>query len=272
VPLKGFLPDLVSYVDRAASSRTRIAFGPFAFDDQSVDQSEQLLHLSHPFFAAVLTMMERDDRGKAWGFWRLSPNTRSRPEVYVRFDFVISADLEGVREQVATYGTLPSLRRRADAALAVEHRVVWVDRHGSIVTDAALLSELDRPYRPSERGGRDLNLRPERWQLVGARIEVDDWEALVLELRRRAEAAVRADQALIARCDAAAAAIKGDAEHTTAILRARALLLDESRRAAAVREIALEQQVASSLSQGVRRPRFRVDSAGAIFLGSSPLQ
>jgi hypothetical protein len=150
--------------------------------------------------------------------------------------------------------------------------VVWVDRHGSVVTDPAILAQLDRPYRPSDRGGPDLNLRPERWRLAGERTEVDDWQELVFELRRRAEAAVRADPEFVARCAAGAASVERDAERTIGILRARALLLDAPRRAAAGREIEFEERLAAALSEGARQPMFRVDSAGAMFLCSSPLE
>jgi ATP-dependent helicase HepA len=273
VPIGEFLPELLPYVGRGeATDRGQVAFGPFSFDEQNVDDEDLLLHLSHPFFATVLAAMERDDRGRAWGIWRLSPNRQSHPDIFVRFDFRISVDLRWVQPLVDAYGTLPSLRRRADAALPVEHRVVWIDRYGSLVTALEVLTELNQPYRPAKQGGPDLNLRPERWSLALELGDLSDWQALVIELRRRAEAAVRLDREFVARCATAAAKIEGDTERTVAILRARESLLDGPRRAVASAEISREQDFANAMCQGTREPSLRVDSAGAMFICSSPLQ
>lgn len=274
VPLLEAATRFAACIDRdpvARRSRTELPFQPVTFERASAERDGRigLLRVGHPFVEALEELVRADDRGAAFAMWRHMPGTQSHPRAYFRFDFVVEADVTRAREVAAGQaGAVEALRRRADEAFPVEYRTVWLDSDLDAVRDDRLLATLTLPYAQEERtgGGKDTNLRLERWSKVDALVNLGDWGGLCARAREAAERLLRAEGAFADRCRRHERELREGAEAVDDRLRSRIACLVGPARDAEERAADFEMAVAESLALGVRSPSLRVDSAGAIFL------
>lgn len=236
-----------------------------------------LLRYGDPLISGMAALTAADDRGRAFAMWRFVPNHIGDPlaDFYFRFDFILEADTAAVIGVLAAHGRDTSaaraaVRRRGDMALAPFYRSIWLDRELNPVQDEALLAHLGRPYnvKPDRTGAFDLNLNPKRWQhLLQLQLpELSYWRELCGKARSVAEDVLRADLELIASLNRAEhRAVRVD-QGRLGQLRARA-------RTATIEgendELAFEEELAAKLRAGVRVPRVRLDTIGAVFISAS---
>jgi ATP-dependent helicase HepA len=272
VPLSPLQRGAKQWIKSRHPERTRTDirhdFGPFVFvaSDQSEDSS--LLGLGHPFFDTVFECMRADDRSRSWAMWRHEPHINGY-EFYIRFDFSIEASLKDLTPIARRWKTGASLRRRADSVLPVEHRTVWMDIEGTVITERNLLTVLERPYARDSVG--DKNLNAERWMVANRHVPVGDWGARILRLRRELEQSVRGEEAFQRRCKAAEDRITAMEQHATRILRSRAAHVSGPEREALEDAIRFESELGEGLRKGVQTPVLRVDNVGAILLAPAAL-
>jgi ATP-dependent helicase HepA len=271
VPLPAHDKSLRRWLDAEVSERNfegvRSAYGPFVFDPDEDSEQASLLGVGHPFFDAIFSGMQADDRSRSWSFWRLHPGI-TVPEVYLCFDISIEAGLTTLLPLARRWKTLSSLRRHADDLFPVEHRKTWVDIDGVAVGKSAIAEILARPY---DKTAGDENLNRERWALANQQLSLQDWGARVTTLRAGFEESVRAEPALLRKCKAAEARALRAEEQTVRILRSRAAHSDPRGRHAIDRAIEVERALGDALRRGVRAPDIRFDNAGVVILAPMAL-
>ncbi|MEU6798690.1 protein DpdE [Nonomuraea wenchangensis] len=120
----------------------------------------RLFRIGQPFVDLLAQATVIDDRGQASAFFRRARLGSAEPQVYVRFDYLVEADVTEVLAMAGGSGDAElALRRQADRILAPFLRHVWLAANGRAVTDPRLLALLEKPYDPHNG---DLNLNSDR--------------------------------------------------------------------------------------------------------------
>jgi ATP-dependent helicase HepA len=229
-----------------------------------------------PFVAGITEVTQADDRGRTFAMWRYLPGYRANlvADLHFRFDFVVEADIAAAVSVLKARGvgggaSTAAARRRADMALPPFFKTVWLNTELLPICDQDKLDALERPYTPDGVGAaaHDLNLNAQRWRRL-SRLdipELENWPALCAEARKRAEAILQARYDLterLERADRRAAQV----EHgRLGQLRARARV-EASSAGDPVADLQLEEALSAALRSGIRSPRIRVDSIGAVFV------
>ncbi|GEO12615.1 protein DpdE [Microvirga aerophila] len=273
--------DVVSNSHRARAIRTI----PYTFRRRTAltrgarNAGVGLLRYGDPFIAGMTAITEADDRGRSFAMWRFVPGYKSHQsaDIFLRFDFVVEADLELAHNVLDRFGrnqsaSTAAIRRRGDMALPPFFKTVWLTQEFEPVEDPALLEVLTRPYvpEPQDAGGRDFNLNARRWESV-RRLnipELDYWSEFCSKARIEAEVALR---------------IQGDLTDKLAMAERRAATVDHGRlgqlRARIQNdaigdtpehsELLFEEALSAALRDGIRAPHVRVDTIGAVFLSNN---
>jgi ATP-dependent helicase HepA len=167
-----------------------------------------------------------------------------------------------------------ALRRRADEAFPVSYRTVWLTSDLEEVNDPELLAVLSQPYSKWVRtdGGRDLNLRSERWERAALLLSIGDWSELCLKARKSAEDKLRNGIELRSNCERHAARVRDSAANIANALSSRVGGLSGAVRRVEDRMAKMEAMLAEGLIAGIQNPVMRVDSAGVIVISGVPLE
>jgi len=259
---------------RGGRERATLPMEPATFQ-RAVSETRHvgLLRIGHPFVDAMEAFVRSDDRGAAFAMWRYVPRSVKVPRLYLRFAFVIEADLSLLPEALADHLSMASLRRRVDQAFPVQYRTLWLNGDLEVVKNPRALEVLQRPYRKDRQhdGSHDLNLRHERWSAVDRLVPVPDWSDLCRRARQAAEACLMNDPSLVDVCRRHAASTLAAAMRVDEALKSRMARLSGASRAAEERAAWIEMEVGRGLAMGIERPSLRVDSIGAVYLASQPL-
>ncbi|WP_437763396.1 protein DpdE [Sorangium sp. So ce281] len=276
LPLLEVLDRFDRCLDREAGgtrSRSEVPLKPCTFVRAvAQDEGVGLMRIGHPLVDATESLVRADDRGAAFAMWRHVPGWSGAPALFFRFDFVVEADVSLARAVLAGTDSAPeALRRRADETFPVEYRSIWLDVMLAEVRDPRVLDHLERPYQALTKGGRDLNLRPDRWSAVDAAVPVTDWGELCVRARTAAERALRGTPGFVERCQTAAARVRVAGVAVEDQLHSRIARLSGAARASEEAAIELERQLIRALAAGVTTPLVRLDAVGAVYLASSVL-
>lgn len=285
IPLPVFMAHCADALDLDLSSRGSrvIRTIPYTFRRRTALSRKArangvgLLRYGDPLMRGMTALTEADDRGRSFAMWRFAPDHVGDPltDIYFRFDFVLEADVASAAKILGEFGRNTSaagaaIRRRGDMALPPFYRSVWLDRELGLVTDPALLVLLARPYRvePEHKGALDLNLNARRWQrLLQLRLpELAHWSDLCHKARAAAENALRGAPDLIDRLAKAELRASRMSRRRLGQLQARARA---GASAGEDSELAFEEQFAAALREGIRVPKIRVDTIGAVFVSAS---
>lgn len=236
-----------------------------------------LLRYGDVLISGMTTLTEGDDRGRSFAMWRFAPGHSGDPvaDIYFRFDFILEADVSQAVRVLAdhdrdTSAARAAVHRRGDMALTPAHRSIWLDRELATVDDAVLLCRLGRAYsvEPDVDGAVDINLNAQRWRrLMKLQLpEITYWSELCGKARDAAEAALRTDSDLIvALAQAEQRAARVDHGRLGQLrARVRSAIVSEGEE-----ELTFEEELAAALRSGIRAPRVRVDTIGAVFLSGS---
>jgi ATP-dependent helicase HepA len=191
----------------------------------------------------------------------------------LRFDFVIEADVfRGRVERVSV--SAAALRRRADEAFPVRYCTIWLTSDLEEVTTAELLTLLSQPYSkwPRPDGGRDVNLRSERWDRAVGRVAMGDWSELCGKARKEAEKLIRNRTEFRTECDRYASRVRDSAATIANAFSSRKARLSGAVQQAEERMAKMEAELAEALVAGIQDPRMRVDSAGVVVISGEPLE
>jgi ATP-dependent helicase HepA len=278
LPLRNTIESFQECVDRQAATTwiAGVPLQPVTLDRAIAETAHiPLLRVGHPFMQALEALIRSDDRGTAFAVWRYMPNLPGIPQGVFRFDFVIEADLgafDFTGPLVVT--SKPALRRRADEAFPVDYRTVWLTSDLEEIKDPNLLTILARPYSklPRQDGGRDLNLRSERWDYAAKLASLGDWSALCSRVRQAAERRIRDTPEFQLRCERYASRVRESAASIANAFSSRIGRLSGAARRAEEEMAITESRLAEALVAGIKCPEVRVDSAGVVFLSAVPLE
>ena len=232
-----------------------------------------LLRVGHPFLQALESLVRSDDRGMAFAMWRYVPEWRDAAQPILRFDFVIEADVyAGKADRVPVSSAV--LRRRADASFPVRYRTVWLTTDLEEVTEPQLLTLLSQPYSKWSRsdGGRDFNLRSERWDRAAQLVSIGDWSELCVKARSRAEGLIRNGAEFRMQCYRHASRVRDSAATTANAFSSRKARLPDAVRQSEERMEEMEAKLAEALIDGIQHPAMRVDSAGVVVISGESLE
>jgi ATP-dependent helicase HepA len=257
------------------ASSFRLPVHPITFDRTIAERAHVgLLRVGHPFMQALESLVRTDDRGTAFALWRYIPKLVRTPCIFFRFDFLIEADLTPVRQaDNSLMNGKQALRRRADEAFPPIYRTIWLTSDLEEVKSSKLLAVLNLPYTKFVRreGGKDVSLRPERWDLAAALVSFGDWQELCVRARQVAERILCGDNVFQRDCMECAVRIRNSAANLTNVFSSRIARLSGTARQAEERMASLESTVSEGIARGVAEPAIRVDSAGIVILASTPL-
>lgn len=230
-----------------------------------------LLRVGHPFIEALHEQMRVDDRGTSYVMWRCAPDLLPKdtePLLFLRFDFVIEADLAPVVRSLA-HGTAPeTIRRRADAAFPVQYTTVWLDRDLNHLIDEQLLRLLEAQYvkDPRPDGRIDLNVTPERWPAVERLISVSDWRDFCHRGAGAAQTYLRNASVFGELRASAARRLRANVAAARDIMKSRLAKLEGTAKDAEARAASTEWEIDEALIHGIDAPAIRIDAAGAVIL------
>jgi ATP-dependent helicase HepA len=292
VSVTEFAPRFASTMDRSAPDfkPTSPVTYPYSFRRKSALSADarehhvRLLRAGDVFVDGLEEFTRLDDRGRIYAFWRNAKDyvsaSTTNVDVYFCVHVVIQADVRPAVDAMA--GTVAErslfsapLLRRADAILPPMDNVIWLDSAHRVV-DGSFVDRWLRPeYNKDDNtlGGRDTNLRTDRWDAVRARgiPEMERWQEMPL---RVADEALKRSmenprtQKIIAQ--ASGAAREAWARRGAQLLSRLANLKDTARtqeELAAVRE----RGVNLALIRGISAPIGHVDSIGAVFISPDDL-
>lgn len=263
-------------VDREAllGWRAGAPLEPMTFDRVTAETKHvSLLRVGHPFMQSLEALIRSDDRGAAFAMWRYVPGWLDAAQPIFRFDFVIEADIHAFNPDLVAISET-ALRRRADDAFPPSYRTVWLTSDLEEVKDPKLLDVLSQPYSkwPRTDGGRDLNLRSERWERAVPRLPIGDWSELCTKARKSAEEKLRDGVELRSNCERYAARVRYSAVNIANAFSSRIARLSGPVRRAEEQMARMEATLVEGLITGIQNPAMRVDSAGIIVISGVPLE
>jgi ATP-dependent helicase HepA len=277
VPLSKTLMKFGQSVDANGlkSGAARIPFKPITFE-RSVAEEEvvEVLRVGHPFLDALESEVRCDDRGAAFALWRYIPRFVSTPRIFLRFDFLIEANLELVwRLDESLVGSQRELRRLADESFPVAYKTIWLTSDLEEVKNSNLIELIARPYsrHPRPNGSMDVNIRLERWDRAATLASLSDWEGLCTRSRKAAEEILLVERSFQESRVKWARRTRDRALAKANIFASRIALLSGSAKTADEKTARAEAAVYEALAQGIEQPHIRVDSAGLVILAGMPL-
>ena len=261
--------------DDLRRARDRIPLSQMTFE-RSIAELEgvELLRVGHPFLDALQSEIRCDDRGTAFALWRYIPQSASKPRVFLRFDFLIEADIESaLRVDESLSSSFGELRRLADDLFPVSYRTLWLNSDLDEVKNSNLITILALPYSRLRRptGLADTNIRFELWDRVEAMVSLSDWEGLCRRARKRAEQLLRNEDSFRENCSKWAGRTRDKAFAAASMFASRLARLSGTAKTEEERAARQEAAVYKALSEGIEKPQIRADSAGLIVLAPMPL-
>jgi ATP-dependent helicase HepA len=219
---------------------------------------------------ALRNYVQWDDRGRAFALWRHVPEwpaDEGLEWVGYRFDYVIEADLSGVRHLLEQpqwkHLSLRALQRRADALFPPFFQTVFLDTRMQGVTDESLLAILNRPYSQRGQPRQDYSLAKKRLYIIDEFISRDHWEALCRDARAQSKESLRQSEVFLANCQRYAQTADRKLSERVEQLTLR---LDRQQDVGAgqslTEEVNIESEIKKALLDGMFNPRVSLDSIG----------
>jgi ATP-dependent helicase HepA len=274
LPLNELLQTFRPCVDMSYEQRSKdeVPFRVCTFSRSAAESAHiELVRIGHPLVDSLESLLRYDERGRVFAMWRVQAGWYDVPRLFLRFDFVVEADVARA-EEVARVRSVSrfAIERRATEALPPRVFPVFLDDGLLEVTDSRLLGILRRPYVARERGGADMNIRHDRWAAVDAACAVADWADLCARGRRTAERVLRTSNALAAAHSEAASRHRTVASEIVQRIESRMLRMAGATRAAEERSASLEREVGEAIAAGIEAPSVRVEAVGAIYVAGGP--
>ena len=155
----------------------------------------RLLRAGDPFVDAMAKFTRWDDRGVCYAFWRHHPDYEpvEDPDVFFRFDYVISPNPEPLHElaEKTSGANSNSLFRRTQAIMTPRFTTIWLDSNlDRVMPDDDRCAFLSPAFDNRANSG-DFNLNQDRWQEAAAFFDMSLWRDLCFAVRRKSEAILR---------------------------------------------------------------------------------
>ena len=292
IPLSKFLEKFLNAIDidaPRASSKNLLTYSYTYRRETALTwyarraQHVRLLRLGEPFLEGLNAVTALDDRGRSVAMWRHVPGyeTDGAAEIFIKFNFVVEADVDAavniyaVAGSNATNAARAALSRRGDTVIPPFFQSLWLNGSLEIVDDSKLQELLSRPYNKdeSEKGYMDRNLNTKRWSdLIELGLPVMDyWKDWVSQAKQAAEALLYHHADIEKRTYEAVKQAKALDANRFAQLRTRIELTEGVEAETQRRYLELEKAVADKLYRGIIKPHITLDAVIAVFLSGNPL-
>lgn len=231
-----------------------------------------LFRIGEPFIDGLANFTNWDDRGQAFAVWRCLPGgSRKKGEEFFAFklNYIVELDLLKV-SKLADELELPELaftsfRRQGDAFLAPRILTTFIDPNGHAITDTRWLRILGAPYSPKDDAGTDYNLAKERLPLLDELMPRAKWERACTTVRKASEKLLREAPEFVALCAEKFALAERESAMQLEQLKLRGKRGDHGV------NLASERKLRDALLEGIRKPRFKLDSCGFyVITGRTP--
>ncbi|WP_440532400.1 protein DpdE [Variovorax sp. YR566] len=242
----------------------------------------RLLRVGDPMVSALENFCHLDDRGRAFGLWRVrsqhAVNDPSGADLYFRFDFVVEPETPSTTEGPATRQIrAQALARQAGASLPPLYFTVWTSGAGEILeSPPAVVLEDYKAGQGRPATGPDFNLNPERWralQHTGRLTWLQEWDLLCKHARTKAERSVRQSDRMREHVERAVNSTQRQLLLRTTQGQARIARLEGEQAIHEKQDLADDEGFYRSLEKVLRQPLLRLDSVGAVFVSQdSPFQ
>ena len=236
----------------------------------SIQHGVRLFKLGDEFIAGIDELTSVVDTGRTFAHWRVKDDFSSTEEfeIFLKFEFLIEADTAYAENFMnATSGnnefSIASIQRKIDAVFNPTFVTIWIDNEYEVVSDLALKTTLDAKFvnhSPPNKITNEIELTYKRMLPYLQNGYLSDWADRVDIANNRAKEFVL-----------------GDVEVRNAIaeaLGAAQTLDNRNRSALSVREgynsekYKFETDFAEAIHTGIKKPRYKVESVGAIFLSN----
>ena len=262
-PVRGGEPlvprrDLTAFMLGALSEPEAVRYG--SHDRAAVlrHPGARLWSAGDPFLDGLFRYVrERDDRGRAYAFWKRQVDLEEGLTIAaLRLDVIVEAgDIAGDGLPEAACSVL---RRRASGLLAPFVETVWVGPDLAEIIDPDTIRRLSGRYSPDFG---DTHLHAGRWGAVERTLPGLDWGAWCLEARELAACVVRGRESVTGRIDAARAAAERIGLARVEALRSRQRLIPDS-----AATLAFEERAADAVRAALEQSRLVVDAMGLVIL------
>ena len=237
----------------------------------------RLLRIGDPVVTALEEFSRMDDRGRAFGLWRVRPghvvDDPSGSDLYFRFDYVVESitDLEEDRESGVHLARRQALARQAGANLPPLFFSVWVRGGANVIAEAPSVAL--ESYRSCDRtvGDADFNLNPSRWRRLqngGSTTWLQSWESLCIDARSKARQWILDSVAMREHVSSALAAVDGQQAVRRAQGQARIARLSGDQALFEAQDLESHESFYISLRGAIQQPALRLDSVGAMFVSN----
>ena len=240
--------------------RQHVRYGSHDRDIVLKHPGARLWAAGDPFLDGLLRYVrERDDRGRAFAFWKQQSDLEDGTTIAaLRADVIVEAgDVIGDAWPDSARAVL---RRRAEGFLPAVVESVWIGPDLAEITDAALIRRLSGKYS-SDFG--DVHLHSGNWEPVERALGGQDWEAWCAQARDVAEQVARNRASVEERTQVARADAARDAQARVEALRGRQRLTADSALALDDEEHAL-----TGVHAAIDGAKFVVDAMGLVILSS----
>lgn len=263
-------------IDEALITRHQTIFStvPFSFDRVVAQKrSCRLLRIGDPFVDALEAFTRWDERGICYAFWRSIDNYRPAedPEVYFRFDYIVSPDPHPFSELCSRYtgASHTALMRRSWAIMKRRFTSIWLDADLERVVDEERLALLEPPYNKSRIPGRqDFNLNRDRWNSASSVYDMSLWKDRCFAARERSEKLLREQSRLPEWSEQCVKEAQRQASQIQQQYRSRLAMATGDSKSSLELELAFEVAFFEAQVEAFRNPEVRVDSVGAVFLSN----
>lgn len=244
---------------------------------ESLRRNVRLLRIGDPMVTALERFCEFDDRGRAFGLWRMRPDFQvlgpDGADLYFRFDFVAQpGPLPPGQENPVSSIRRNALSRLAGAELPPLFFTIWTNGAGECVGDPPEVLLDDYKDDAGVQGGRDFNLNPARWKVLqqdSNLVWLRDWERICVRARDMASQFVLESEAFTQHVLRAVNA--ADNQHNLRVTQSRARTARMSTRAAdrEADELELDEDFYRELRGALSASELRLEDVGAIFLAQN---
>ncbi len=240
----------------------------------------KLYRIGEGLLEALSNYIRWDDRGQAFAMWRCEQTWDVKPGkewVGFRFNYIVEANLSFGRQLLQnnsrTKADLAAFERRADALFPPMLETIFLDGNMKLVEDESLIAILQSPYyRKNERSYRDYNLAKNRLVVLDEFIKPDRWEEFCRQGRTKSEELLQKRSDFVEKTNLRLTLAQTKLQHRLDQLAYRAAFFNNLDNSSLLEEIEEETALTKALLQGVRQPRFKLDSLGFIVVsGRSPM-
>lgn len=233
-------------------------------------KKNRLFRIGDPFFDTLSDYLRWDDRGQTYAIWRKVPSWNKEDQDWLGFqlNYIVEGDTAPLNNLLSSRGEGDKTRhykRLLDKYFEPTYISILLDYHGNIVdpVHAELLME---PYLDVDEGGNDTNIIKERLNIIRGTFSSKRWQKICTQSEEISRKQLYSEPSLqeICRINTDRARLQFNYLRTQMEIRNHY----ESRWGKT--EI-FDEELYSTILQGIENPNVHLDSAGFIVLSPKAL-